>query len=99
MIEVMENPQVLQVSVAPWPVEFWQLGLFAFHLGLCRDSWFPSIPLVLVGMFLESGWWMLAPTVDLLHCGSPSKDKILFLGFRVFSITYRNHSSVQQWEA
>lgn len=95
----MENPQVLQVSVVPWPVEFWQLGLFRFPLGLCGDSLFPSIPLVLVGTFLESGWWMLTPAANLLHRGSPSKNKILSLEFRFFSVTYRNQSSVQQWRA
>lgn len=52
----MENPQILQVSVVPRPVEFWQLGLFGFHLGICEDSLFLSTPLVLVGISLESGW-------------------------------------------
>lgn len=70
----MENPQILQVSVVPWPEEFWQLGLFGFHLGLPGKSLFPSTPLVLVGTFLESAWWTLAPAVSLLCHGQSQQE-------------------------
>lgn len=71
----MENPQILQVSALASGVL--AAGAVGFHLGLCGGSLFPSIPLVLVGTFLESGWWILAPAVNLLHHGSPSKNEIL----------------------
>lgn len=55
--------------------------------GLFGDCGFLTIPPLVRASgvaFVETGWWA-ARAADLLHRGSPCKEKIFFLGFSFFS--------------